>query len=308
MIGKTLLAIVTMLALIVGSVACDSASPVAPPGTVLTITASPSRIASDGVSTVRVTALKPNGTPVNPGTLIRLSTTIGSIASTVSTDNTGEATTQLSGNGDFGVATVSATIGSGEAATVDVTIGLLAASITLQATPTSVPETGGNVDLLAVVRDDQSQPLKDATVNFSATVGALESGGQLRRTDDQGTVTDLLMVTSGDLDAVQGDTFEIAVEVGGSGGTLISDSDTISILRLPKADFSFSVDNLTVVFTDTSTGQPRQWLWDFGDGNTSRLQNPIHTYSIAGAYTVQLTATNSQGSDTIPKRVSVSGQ
>jgi len=53
---------------------------------------------------------------------------------------------------------------------------------------------------------------------------------------------------------------------------------------------------LTVNFTDLSSGPPTAWSWDFGDPasgvlNTSTLQNPSHTYSSAGTYTVALTPT-----------------
>ncbi|WP_422107817.1 PKD domain-containing protein [Winogradskyella sp.] len=44
----------------------------------------------------------------------------------------------------------------------------------------------------------------------------------------------------------------------------------------------------TVQFTDTSTGDPTAWFWDFGDGNTSNLQNPTHEYASAGPYSVTL--------------------
>ena len=55
---------------------------------------------------------------------------------------------------------------------------------------------------------------------------------------------------------------------------------------------------LTVQFTDQSTHTPTSWLWDFGDGTpTSALQNPSHTYASVGIYTVSLTATNANGSD-----------
>jgi PKD repeat protein/uncharacterized protein YfaP (DUF2135 family) len=39
------------------------------------------------------------------------------------------------------------------------------------------------------------------------------------------------------------------------------------------------------------------WLWDFGDGNTSSVQNPSHTYTTAGVYTVKLTVNNGTSSD-----------
>ena len=55
---------------------------------------------------------------------------------------------------------------------------------------------------------------------------------------------------------------------------------------------------LNVLFNDTSTQSPTSWNWTFGDGGTSTLQNPSHTYLTNGVYTVSLTATNSGGSDT----------
>ena len=53
---------------------------------------------------------------------------------------------------------------------------------------------------------------------------------------------------------------------------------------------------LTVMFTDSSTNSPTSWSWTFGDGGTSTAQNPSHIYA-AGAFTVNLTATNQYGSD-----------
>ncbi len=55
---------------------------------------------------------------------------------------------------------------------------------------------------------------------------------------------------------------------------------------------------LNVSFTDTSTGSPTSWNWSFGDGGISTLQNPSHVYTMAGTYTVSLTATNAAGSNT----------
>src|SRR5215213_3979634 len=58
---------------------------------------------------------------------------------------------------------------------------------------------------------------------------------------------------------------------------------------------------LTVSFTDTSAGSPTSWSWDFGDGGSSTLRNPSHTYSDAGTYTVKLTVSNASGSDDVTK-------
>jgi PKD repeat protein len=54
---------------------------------------------------------------------------------------------------------------------------------------------------------------------------------------------------------------------------------------------------LQVQFTDDSTNTPTSWIWDFGAGILSDLQNPLVTYLGAGTYTVKLIATNAAGSD-----------
>jgi fibro-slime domain-containing protein len=57
----------------------------------------------------------------------------------------------------------------------------------------------------------------------------------------------------------------------------------------PVADFSYGEEGLDVTFADQSvdaTGPIGAWVWDFGDGGTSTLQNPVHTFAAAGMYTV----------------------
>jgi PKD repeat protein len=58
---------------------------------------------------------------------------------------------------------------------------------------------------------------------------------------------------------------------------------------------------LAVQFTDQSLNSPTSWIWAFGDGNGNTQQNPSHVYSVVGNYTVNLTATNAQGSNTLSK-------
>lgn len=62
-----------------------------------------------------------------------------------------------------------------------------------------------------------------------------------------------------------------------------------------EADFDFACTGnpLEVSFTDLSEECPDDWLWDFGDGNTSTAQNPTHTYATGGSYNVTLTSTAS---------------
>jgi len=71
---------------------------------------------------------------------------------------------------------------------------------------------------------------------------------------------------------------------------------TVTGLTRPFASFTsekVSVPkSLTIAFTDTSIGKPTSWYWTFGDGASSTEQNLTHTYSAAGNYTVSLTASN----------------
>ena len=53
----------------------------------------------------------------------------------------------------------------------------------------------------------------------------------------------------------------------------------------------------SVQFTSQSTNNPTSYSWDFGDGTTSTLQNPTHTYNSEGNYDVSLTVVNNAGSD-----------
>jgi len=82
---------------------------------------------------------------------------------------------------------------------------------------------------------------------------------------------------------------------------------TIAVINPPGAGFTADrfiscQPPLTVSFQDLSTGNAVGWFWDFGDGATSTEQNPVHTYTTYGIFTVTLVATNPTGcNDTISK-------
>lgn len=80
---------------------------------------------------------------------------------------------------------------------------------------------------------------------------------------------------------------------------------TVTVPPTPAADFSASplviAAGSAVQFADLSSNIPTQWLWDFGDGQTSTLQHPQHIYQVPGTYSVKLTVSNYSGSDSLLK-------
>ncbi len=81
----------------------------------------------------------------------------------------------------------------------------------------------------------------------------------------------------------------------------------VSCKDAPEADFSFSVSGNDVDFTKTSSGDPETFSWDFGDGETSTIQNIGHTYAASGDYTVTLEVAISKGKDRHSETVTVEG-
>jgi PKD repeat protein len=75
----------------------------------------------------------------------------------------------------------------------------------------------------------------------------------------------------------------------------------------PAPTVAFTATNVTgpaplnVTYTDQSSGSPIAWSWDFGDGNTSNAQHPVHTYASSGTYDVTLTVVNVTDSASLTK-------
>ncbi|MDD2411377.1 MAG: C25 family cysteine peptidase [Bacteroidales bacterium] len=75
-------------------------------------------------------------------------------------------------------------------------------------------------------------------------------------------------------------------------------------IEVPVADFSISNSfacNNAIHFTDESQHLPESHFWDFGDGTFSTEQNPTHTYTESGIFSIKLKVQNQLGSDSITK-------
>jgi len=94
--------------------------------------------------------------------------------------------------------------------------------------------------------------------------------------------------------------YTVSLEITASDGCSVTSSQDVTVYENPDADFNFTEAcegdmtefwNVTTIGVGTIT----DILWDFGDGNTSALQDPTHSYVNLGVYDVTLTATTSDG-------------
>ena len=147
----------------------------------------------------------------------------------------------------------------------------------------------------------------NGTVNWSYDIGRIYAYGVTPVIGADGTIyigsfTGMYAITdNGDYPTLKwfytmavGNTASI-----GSDGTLYVINRATGVLYAFQdltADFTSSTSNATVTFKDNSTNIPTSWNWSFGDGSTnSTEQNPTHTYTASGKYTVTLTVTNVDG-------------
>ncbi|MFT5314813.1 MAG: PKD repeat protein, partial [Candidatus Krumholzibacteriia bacterium] len=101
-----------------------------------------------------------------------------------------------------------------------------------------------------------------------------------------------------------GGSFDVTLIVTNAGGAdTLSIADAVVVTAGPAAAFSVSdstgVAPLNVTFTDNSTGTPTAWAWDFGDGGSSSVANPVHSFMTEDSFDVRLIVSNACGSDTL---------
>ncbi len=174
--------------------ACDKATPVAPTGTVLTISATPTRIGLTGSSTITVVGRKPSGQPLNPGTEIRFSSDKGTVSPIVATTGDGGvATATLQADGRSGIAKVSATTGDGSVtATIDVQVGETTETkpvLLVSASPNNIP-VGGTSEVTIIARNADGSPVAAGQqVILTTTLGSLNPSRPQTRSDGTATST-----------------------------------------------------------------------------------------------------------------------
>jgi hypothetical protein len=239
--------------------------------------------ASGGTVTLVASVLDANGnrlvnTPVN------FSTDAGTLSATIATtDARGEASVQLTTNRD---ATVTARVGT-KSTTLRITVNG-PANITLSASSSTVPPSGGSITITAVVLDVAGARLPNAQVNFSTTAGTLSA---------------TQVTTDGNGEAQVTLTTNAAATVTARAGTA-SATFAVTVGSSVALSVNPSSGTIATVFTFTVTPAPgaQSVILDFGDGNSVSLgaitsaTTATHTYSSTGSMTARVTQSGSGGS------------
>ena len=108
--------------------------------------------------------------------------------------------------------------------------------------------------------------------------------------------------------------FIITMKAESPGCAFSFDSSSVLVFTKPRANFAVDLGSgcspLKVDFSNASTGSPKSYYWNFGNGINSTDENPTtqtyYTDSVYSDYTVRLIATNTCGNDTMSRKVTVS--
>jgi PKD repeat protein len=99
------------------------------------------------------------------------------------------------------------------------------------------------------------------------------------------------------------ESFTVTLTVTDNENASAIDTALILVNNMTQPEAAFSATPVTgtaplsVQFTDTSTGMPENWVWDFGDNASSFEQHPLHVYKKSGVYTISLTVTGPGGTN-----------
>lgn len=306
--------------------ACDRVPLLAPTGTVITIFPAGTSVPSNGeveiVATViengvastpgtggdtgngtTTTSTAGSGTPVQNGTLVSFTTTIGRIEPSEARTNNGQVRVRFIAGGQSGAATITAFSGGASGKLENLLVGTAAADhVILTASPQTLGPSGGSSEIAARVEDVSGLPIVAVPVTFTSTTGTLSAGSAV--TDQNGVAKVTLSTTrQAEVTAnVAGKTATVTVGLNPRTGVSIT-APTTSVSAGQPATFTVNV-NAEANIRDVSI--------NWGDGTSQSLgalsgtATVSHTYLDSGTFNVRATATDASGfTESVSSSISV---
>jgi PKD repeat protein len=270
----------------------------APTESTITLYANNTTVGLNGSVDITATVIESAGTPVQNGTVVNFTTTLGTIEPNEARTNNGKAVAKLLAGTKSGTAEVrafSGGISSGDP--LAVTVGAAAAGkVELLANPSALPAAGGVVQLTAVVSDPVGNRLSGVPVSFTTDAGVLTPSSAI--SDGNGEARAALSTT--------GKARVTASVVGGTSSSLTASLDipvrvgpTVTI-SVPAANLVPGVPAIFSVAVNAGGAAVRSATIEFGDGgrqsvSTSGLSTVTHVYTKSGTYIVTAEATDTAG-------------
>ncbi|HXD18358.1 MAG TPA: Ig-like domain-containing protein [Vicinamibacterales bacterium] len=280
-------ALVVVVALLA---ACDKVPLLAPTGSAITLSANSVVVPTNGTTGLTAFVTESSGTPVQNGTTVRFTTTLGTVSPAETQTTNGVAVATFQAGGSSGVAEVHAISGGATGSstgggtgtttttnTVKITVGAAAVNtVTLRANPSSVGPSGGAVELVASVVTESGAPVQNVPVTFNADQGTLTV--QTVPTDANGEArTVLTTAQKTTVTATAGTKTSAAVTVDsrvGPGISITCAPGSGTGTNCSNLQASSSSNTASVVFTvskGSGTSNLRDVTIDFGDGSTQSL-------------------------------------
>jgi len=247
------------------------------------------------------------GTPVQNGTVVSFTTTIGHVEPSEARTSNGQVRVRFFAGAQSGVATITAFSGGASGKLENLKVGAAGVErVVVSASPQTVSPLGGTSTITARVEDVSGVGLSGIPVTFTSDNGSLNPA--TATTDSSGVATTTLTLTtiSGTTRAakvtasVAGKTADVTVGMGARTGVTITGPTTQVSAGLP-ANFTVGV---------AAGANIQSVVVDFGDGSSQNLgalsgQTSVpHTYSDAGTFTVRATATDASGFSVARRRSS----
>jgi PKD repeat protein len=275
--------------------ACDKVPLTAPTESTIALFATGTSVPLNGAVDLVATVTEKPGTPVQNGTLVTFTTTLGRIDPPEARTNNGKVTVRLTADGRSGTAKVTAISGGATKGELEIPIGAAAAdNLVVRAEPTSVGASGGTVQVIATVRDSSGNGLAGVTVTFSATAGQLSPASA--NTDANGEArTSLSTVRESVVTASAGNkTATVTVTY--------TAAPTIAVTASPTDPTIGQAVTFQIAVTPAANGLPIDSISiDFGDGDSERLgtsgTSVAHVYTTAGTFTVRVTVRDVSGQE-----------
>lgn len=290
--------------------ACDKVPLLAPTGTTITIIPTATSVANNSQMTIIATVIEhgtastgsgtststtsTGGTPVQNGTVVSFTTTLGHIEPAEARTSNGQVAVTLFTDNNSGTPTITAYSGGASATNSTIKIGTATVkTVTLSAQPSTLGSSGGSTTLTANVVNDQGSPVSGVPVTFSTDNGTLNP--PTATTDASGNAKTTLTTNK-------------TAKVSATSGTVSTASAlTVTVNPVSLSGFSASPTaagaGVPITFTVTpATGASISNVRvDFGDGQSQSLgsisaaQTVSHAYSSPGQYTATATATDTAG-------------